>query len=224
MAGRPKTKAAMVAAKWAAIDAKAEAEIRGIDPALPKAPTKERTDGDLKKSMRTTNQHYGEILNGGSKADISDPLVCYSLLNEYLDWVRDNPLFTTDYVKSGITAGTPFTVVRNRAPSLSSFCMYIGWGVRSFKYDNERLCKLLETDDSVLDLVEARLAIVEAISTQMDEGAIAGLYDANYVAKLRGLRELKDVTSNGKETGTQPMQVNVLSQDAVENLKKLGGI
>ena len=44
------------------------------------------------------------------------------------------------------------------------------------------------------------------------------------MAKLRGLRDLKDVTSNGKEAGTKAMQVNVLSPEAVENLKKLGGI
>ena len=44
------------------------------------------------------------------------------------------------------------------------------------------------------------------------------------MAKLRGLRELKDVTSNGKEAGTKAMQINVLSPEAVENLKKLEGI
>ena len=43
-------------------------------------------------------------------------------------------------------------------------------------------------------------------------------------ARLRGLRDLKDVTSNGKEAGTKAMQVNVLSEDAVKNLQKLGGI
>ena len=57
-----------------------------------------------------------------------------------------------------------------------------------------------------------------------DEGALAGLVDANYMAKLRGLRDLKDVTSNCKEAGTKAMQVNVLSEDAVKNLQKLGGI
>ena len=58
----------------------------------------------------------------------------------------------------------------------------------------------------------------------MDESALAGMVDATYMAKLRGLRDLKDVTSNGKEAGTKAMQVNVLSADAVENLKKLGGV
>lgn len=58
----------------------------------------------------------------------------------------------------------------------------------------------------------------------MDESALAGMVDATYMAKLRGLRDLKDVTSNGKEAGTKAMQVNVLSAEAVDNLKKLGGI
>ncbi|WAX10947.1 hypothetical protein BV741P2_00051 [Phocaeicola phage BV741P2] len=58
----------------------------------------------------------------------------------------------------------------------------------------------------------------------MDESALGGLVDANYMAKLRGLRDLKDVTSNGKEAGAKAMQVNVLSEDAVNNLKKLGAI
>ena len=66
--------------------------------------------------------------------------------------------------------------------------------------------------------------IKELITTEMDESALAGMVDANYMAKLRGLRDLKDVTSNGKEAGTKAMQVNVLSEDAVKNLQKLGGI
>ena len=66
--------------------------------------------------------------------------------------------------------------------------------------------------------------IKEILTNDMDEAALAGLVDASYMARLRGLRDLKDVTSNGKEAGTKAMQINVLSTEAVENLKKLGGI
>ena len=78
--------------------------------------------------------------------------------------------------------------------------------------------------EDAANLLTGYALIAELIATDMDESALAGVVDANYMAKLRGLRDLKDVTSNGKEAGTKAMQVNVLSEDAVKNLQKLGGI
>ena len=106
-----------------------------------------------------------------------------------------------------------------------NFCLFIGWTLQAFKKNGAQLEKLADDgNEDAANLLTGYALIAELIATDMDESALAGVVDANYMAKLRGLRDLKDVTSNGKEAGTKAMQVNVLSEDAVKNLQKLGGI
>lgn len=122
-------------------------------------------------------------------------------------------------------AGQKIPIEKKRSPSVGAFCLFIGWSIKDFNKNLDKLGKLAEEGNAEAEnLLLGYSLIKELITTDMDEGALAGLVDATYMAKLRGLRELKDVTSNGKEAGTKAMQINVLSPEAVENLKKLGGI
>ena len=150
---------------------------------------------------------------------------CIDYLTEYVEWCRANPFMTSEVLKGGQMAGTLVPVPKQRALSVGAFCLFIGWSIKDFNKNFEKLEKL--TADGNADAENLLLGyclIKELITTEMDESALAGMVDANYMAKLRGLRDLKDVTSNGKEAGTKAMQVNVLSEDAVNNLKKLGAI
>ena len=125
----------------------------------------------------------------------------------------------------GQAAGTLVPVPKLRALSVGAFCLFIGWSIKDFNKNAEKLLKLAEDGNEEAEVLSLGYSLIkETITTDMDESALSGLVDANYMAKLRGLRDLKDVTSNGKEAGTKAMQVNVLSEDAVNNLKKLGAI
>lgn len=143
---------------------------------------------------------------------------CIDYLTEYCQWADDHPLLVYELMKAGTMAGTQVALTKKRAVSLGAFCLFIGQTVAEFKKDMTLLAK----EDS--PLLKGYEMIVDTLHAMMDESALAGQVDANYMSKLRGLRDLKDVTSNGKETGTKAMQVNVLSEEAVNNLKKLGGI
>ena len=150
---------------------------------------------------------------------------CIDYLTEYVEWCRANPLMTTEVLKGGQAAGTLVPVPKLRALSVGAFCLFIGWSIRDFNKNAEKLLKLAEDGNEEAEVLSLGYSLIkETITTDMDESALSGLVDANYMAKLRGLRDLKDVTSNGKEAGTKAMQVNVLSEDAVNNLKKLGAI
>ena len=149
---------------------------------------------------------------------------CINYVAEYMNFCEMNPFITYEILKGGASAGTKIDVEKKRAPSVGGFCLFIGWSIKDFQKNMARLEKLADENEEAETLLLGYYLIKELITTEMDESALAGMVDATYMAKLRGLRDLKDVTSNGKEAGTKAMQVNVLSADAVENLKKLGGI
>lgn len=150
---------------------------------------------------------------------------CIDYVAEYMNFCKRNPFITYEIMKGGNMAGTKVDVEKKRAPSVGGFCLFIGWSIKDFNANMTKLEKLAADGSADAErLLLGYCLIKELITTEMDESALAGMVDANYMAKLRGLRDLKDVTSNGKEAGTKAMQVNVLSPEAVENLKKLGGI
>ena len=149
---------------------------------------------------------------------------CINYVAEYMNFCENNPFISYEVIKGGAMAGTKIDIEKKRAPSVGGFCLFIGWSIKDFQKNIERLEKLADENEEAETLLLGYYLIKELITTEMDESALAGMVDATYMAKLRGLRDLKDVTSNGKEAGTKAMQVNVLSADAVENLKKLGGI
>lgn len=160
---------------------------------------------------------------GGAQLNSIDE--CIDYVAEYMNFCERNPFITYEVLKGGSAAGTKVDIEKKRAPSVGGFCLFIGWSIKDFNKNMAKLEKLAADGNADAEnLYLGYCLIKELITTDMDESALAGVVDANYMAKLRGLRDLKDVTSNGKEAGTKAMQVNVLSPEAVENLKKLGGI
>lgn len=179
-----------------------------------------------KTDMADCKQLYEVMqVRGVRGAQLNSINECINYVAEYMHFCEMNPFIAYEILKGGASAGTQVPVEKKRAPSVGGFCLFIGWSIKDFNKNFERLEKL--TADGNADAENLLLGyclIKELITTEMDESALAGMVDANYMAKLRGLRDLKDVTSNGKEAGTKAMQVNVLSEDAVKNLQKLGGI
>lgn len=179
-----------------------------------------------KDELKACSQLYEIVQTRGVKgATLNSIDECINYVAEYMDFCARNPFIAYEVLRGGNAAGLKVPVEKKRAPSLGGFCLFIGWTLQAFKKNGARLEKLAEDgDEDAANLLTGYALIAELIATDMDESALAGVVDANYMAKLRGLRDLKDVTSNGKEAGTKAMQVNVLSEDAVKNLQKLGGI
>ena len=179
-----------------------------------------------KKSIDSCTQLFEVMqVRGVRGAQLNSIDECIDYVAEYMNFCERNPFITYEILKGGNMAGTKVDVEKKRAPSVGGFCLFIGWSIKDFNRNMDKLEKLAADGNADAEnLYLGYCLIKELITTDMDESALAGIVDANYMAKLRGLRDLKDVTSNGKEAGTKAMQVNVLSPDAVENLKKLGGI
>lgn len=176
---------------------------------------------DLKKCKELYEVVQTRGVNGATLNSIDE---CINYVAEYMNFCERNPFISYEILKGGASAGQKVPVEKKRAPSVGGFCLFIGWSIKDFNKNMKKLEKASETNPDAENLLLGYTLIKELITTEMDESALAGMVDANYMAKLRGLRDLKDVTSNGKEAGTKAMQVNVLSEDAVKNLQKLGGI
>lgn len=179
-----------------------------------------------KDDLKKCKELYEIVQTRGCRgATLSTVEECVDYVAEYMNFCERNPFITFEVLKGGNAAGQKIPIEKKRAPSLGGFCLFIGWTMQTFKKNGARLEKLADDgNEYAANLLTGYALIAELIATDMDESALAGVVDANYMAKLRGLRDLKDVTSNGKEAGTKAMQVNVLSEDAVKNLQKLGGI
>lgn len=179
-----------------------------------------------KKSIDSCTQLFEVMqVRGVRGAQLNSIDECIDYVAEYMNFCERNPFITYEVLKGGNAAGTKVDIEKKRAPSVGGFCLFIGWSIKDFNKNMTKLEKLAADGNADAEnLYLGYCLIKELITTDMDESALAGIVDANYMAKLRGLRDLKDVTSNGKEAGTKAMQVNVLSPEAVENLKKLGGI
>lgn len=178
-----------------------------------------------KDELKACTQLYEVVqtrgVNGATLSSIDE---CINYVAEYMHFCEKNPYTQYEILKGGAAAGQKVPVEKKRAPSVGGFCLFIGWSIKDFNKNMEKLEKASETSPDAKNLLLGYSLIKELITTEMDESALAGMVDATYMAKLRGLRDLKDVTSNGKEAGTKAMQINVLSEDAVKNLQKLGGI
>lgn len=178
-----------------------------------------------KDEIKACTQLYEVVqtrgVNGATLNSINE---CINYVAEYINFCEKNPYIQYEILKGGAAAGQKVPVEKKRVPSVGGFCLFIGWSIKDFNKNMEKLEKASETNPDAKNLLLGYTLVKELITTEMDESALAGMVDANYMAKLRGLRDLKDVTSNGKEAGTKAMQVNVLSEDAVKNLQKLGGI
>lgn len=183
------------------------------------------TSTSLGKVKLRTNPMVGAQSNEliiGKLTKLTTHAECVRALHEYFAWVEANPITQTEYVKTGVTAGMPFRTTRTRPVTLASFCLYHGIGLTKFRSEVARLTVEAESSPDAQRLLDAFTLIADAIANQMDEGAMVGLYDANYVSKLRGLRELSDVTTRGKSSGG--LVLNVLTEEALEDVRKLSNL
>ena len=80
-----------------------------------------------------------------------------------------------------------------RPYTLSGLCIYLGCSesyFRTFEFNNT------ENVDDFIAVIET---IKDIIKTQQYEGAIVGAFKENIIARLQGLKDSQDITTNGKD-------------------------
>ena len=114
---------------------------------------------------------------------------------KYFEWCDNNPLIEEDILRSGDTAGQKIYLNKMRPYTLQALCIHLG-------VDTSYLRKLKDTlkkEDSITESFLALINKVESIVyTQKFEGAAAGFFNANIIARDLGLRDKKDIDNTIK--------------------------
>ena len=118
---------------------------------------------------------------------------------QYLEWVSENPLITTELVKFQGKA-TQVEVPKMRAATITGLCDYLGiaiqtWGDYRKKGD---------------DFLAVITRVDQVIRTQKFEGAAAELLNPNIIARDLGLSDKSQHTTmdeDGREVGLSPVVI-----------------
>lgn len=125
--------------------------------------------------------------------------------NEYLDYMKDQSWFKTDAVKSGENAGQIINIPIKTPLGRKSFCIFAN-------ISEQTLRNYASNEEAYKNYFDLTTRILEIIDNNQIEGAMVGVYNPNIVARLNGLTEKVDNTTNGKEINNQlPIIVNVNS-------------
>lgn len=125
---------------------------------------------------------------------------------EYVAWAKDNPLFV-----SKVSAGEIVKVPTERPLTLVGFCVFADIVENTFR-EYERHDEFLR--------VTTRARTVFANS--QIEGALIGAYNPNIVARLQGLADRQDVTTNGKELNQAPAVTFTVDEAAAAIIQSIG--
>ena len=177
------------------------------------------------------NPFYGEELytlykeRFGHTPLFTEPGQLREVFDNYVLWCRNHPIESVDYVRSGVMAGQSYVVRKKLLVTefgftqfLGASCDYLNYRERDFRAQHEKY-----HDDESLAFIEEIRVIRQWIRDDMDKGASVGLYDPNYISKLRGLKALSDVTSNNEKI-SGGLRVEVLNNDTAKRMQALAKV
>lgn len=126
---------------------------------------------------------------------------------EYCKWCDDNPIELPAKV---IFKGTKSTIEERNEGKTTARTPYLLSGFMVWaKIANWTDFKKSKTNQSG-DFPRVIRAIEDTIQTQQVSGAMVGLYNSNLTARLNGIKENADLTSNGKDIVKEPLQIEVI--------------
>ena len=123
---------------------------------------------------------------------------------EYFQWCDSHPLMKAEAVRGGVMSGQIIEVPIKRPYTLHGLCIFMGVNT---KYFNDLKDSLRERPD--INYSEVITRIEEIIYCNKFEGAVAGFFNANIIARDLGLTDKKDLTTAGDKINTVPSSIQV---------------
>jgi len=126
------------------------------------------------------------------------PELLWEAACEYFKWVDENPFIESKpmVVSNGGNAGSSIEMAEipvKRAYTLHGLCIYLDCGTAYFRNFKQSLPENEKDFKSVIAKIE------EAIYEQQFTGASSGFFKENIIARSLGLKDQRDITSNGNE-------------------------
>jgi hypothetical protein len=142
-------------------------------------------------SAHKGNQYWKQRSKHGRSKLFSSSQKMWEAAVEYFEWCEDNPIVENGWGKSKREIQRPFT--------MTGLCVFLDCNTRYFDQFKKALPKDEQDFSSLITRIE------EIIYTQKFEGAAAGIFNHNIIARDLGLKDNQDFTTKGKEFNPQPI-------------------
>jgi len=150
----------------------------------------------MSKGAPKGNEFWKLRTKHGRDKIFATPEIMWDAACEYFSYITDNPLqeqqiikYKDDYEKVTLDKVRPFT--------LMGLCLFLGVNVQYFTDFEESLKG--KNDKVSKDFSFIVTHIRETIYNQKFEGASAGFFNPNIIARDLGLMDKTDITTNGKD-------------------------
>jgi hypothetical protein len=134
--------------------------------------------------------HKGRVGEKGTVKNIESPEKLLQLFDEYKAWVKENPFLVHDFVGKDAVE----VYKQKQRP--------ITWqGFEGYLSERRIISQLKDYERNTNGSYENYLPIISHIKAQTSaniiDGAMSGVYNANLAARLQGLVDRSDVTTDG---------------------------
>jgi len=131
----------------------------------------------------------------GRKRKYENPEDLKNAINEWLTVMNDRTWIKQDFIKSGPEAGKIIELETPAPLTIQSLCLWLGVNIQYFNELEASINRI--QDREIANEFSAIITHVKSlISMQKIEGAVAGIYNPMLVARIEGLRDQQDITSN----------------------------
>ena len=161
---------------------------------------------------KSASSYWRERRYPGRPRKFKTPGDLWEAALNYFEYVDDNP-FESEETKTSLTDSETKIKKHKRPYTIEGFCVHIGVN-KQYLSD---LMEVVEGVDNEFSLVIRN--IHKVIRFQKFEGAAAGLFNSNIIARDLGLKDHSDMTTNGKDV--KGVNISVTSTQAKNELNKL---
>lgn len=134
------------------------------------------------------NQIWKQRAKHGREKIFKTPDLLWQAACEYFEWCDKNPLIEVDY-KGGFA--TKVDIPRPRAYTMQGLCLYLGCNTGYFNDFEKGLKGSKDKQAAEFSTIVTRIR--ETVFAQKFEGAAAGLFNSNIIARELGLADKKEV-------------------------------
>ena len=160
----------------------------------------------MAKREKTNTNKTNETIRKMGRPRAYTPEALEAKFEEYVEWAKKYPLSINK-----VSAGEIIAVPTERPLTLVGFCVFADIVENTFR-EYERQEEFLSVT------TRARTAFANS----QIEGALIGAYNPNIVARLQGLADRQDVTTNGKEIAQAPVVTFTVDEAAASIIQSIG--
>ena len=142
----------------------------------------------------------------GRPFKFKEPKEVWTLYQNYLEHLKQNPLYRNELIKSGDRAGEVISVEVPVPPNIYGFCLFAGIERKTYyNYINGQV-NGKEGDNFDPNLIHIFTCVDDDIKQKQLTGATVNLYNGNIVARITGLSDQVNVNHTGER---QAININI---------------